>query len=394
MTEPRLTVFLPVYNGEKTLRRLLDSIAVQTFQDYRVVIVDNDSTDSTPEIARWFENSDRRFSLKRNPENLGMSFSYARGWLLAMDTEFAVYAGDDDFWEPSYLEKCVQALDGRPEAVLAYSRVVFHDHHDQRLGTFADDGEALGSADPTVRYLHVLEKMDWNNLYYGVTRTRVLPEILPFFFVDNASGDNLTSAHLALLGPVIQLDEPLFHRTIGADRHGSFVEHMSSYHRSTRWLKLGPTLPHCQWIRDHYRLIRRSGLPLDRQNLLMERTFKAITGRYNHRLPLELDRMVELVNQGFIYRNWEDETDPQAPEEPGGHNPYLDAAAMMKLAADLDYALNIFPRHPGLNQARALALVRLGRTEEARACLSRELSREPTHRPSLELKAYLDKKNP
>ena len=55
MNMPKVSIIIPVYNGEKTLGRCLDSVLDQTYGNYEVVVVDNGSTDSTREIIRIFE---------------------------------------------------------------------------------------------------------------------------------------------------------------------------------------------------------------------------------------------------------------------------------------------------------------------------------------------------
>ncbi|MFN4149599.1 MAG: glycosyltransferase [Candidatus Sericytochromatia bacterium] len=114
---PRLTIALPIYNAEKYLRIALDSILAQDFKDYQVIIFDNCSEDSTPEICREYTSKDSRFKYHKNEVNIGAIKNFNNAVSFA-NTEFFVWLAHDDGWEPSFLSKCIKKLDETPEAVL------------------------------------------------------------------------------------------------------------------------------------------------------------------------------------------------------------------------------------------------------------------------------------
>ncbi len=60
MKNPKVSVIIPVYNGEKTLGQCLSSVLSQSYKDYEVIVVDNNSTDKTKEITKGFQKKDRR----------------------------------------------------------------------------------------------------------------------------------------------------------------------------------------------------------------------------------------------------------------------------------------------------------------------------------------------
>jgi glycosyltransferase involved in cell wall biosynthesis len=57
---PKISVIIPVYNGEKTLKPCLDSVLNQTYKDYEVIVIDNDSTDKTKEIIMNFQKKNKK----------------------------------------------------------------------------------------------------------------------------------------------------------------------------------------------------------------------------------------------------------------------------------------------------------------------------------------------
>src|SRR4051812_10040179 len=118
---PRVTIGVPVYNGEKFIRATVDSLLAQTFTDFELIISDNASTDGTEVISREYAAKDPRIIYVRNPRNLGPAANYnvpldrARG-------EFFKWNAADDVCGPDFLKLCVEALDANPDAVIAYPR--------------------------------------------------------------------------------------------------------------------------------------------------------------------------------------------------------------------------------------------------------------------------------
>lgn len=114
---PRVSIGMPVYNGERFLGEALRSLAAQTFTDYELIISDNGSTDRTEEICRRAAAQDPRIRYYREAQNRGAAWNYNRVVELATG-EYFKWAAHDDLITPDYLEKCVGVLDHDPELVL------------------------------------------------------------------------------------------------------------------------------------------------------------------------------------------------------------------------------------------------------------------------------------
>ena len=68
---PKITIGLPVYNGEKFIKKCIESILNQTFLDFELLISDNASTDSTSEICNEYASKDKRIRYSCNLKNIG-----------------------------------------------------------------------------------------------------------------------------------------------------------------------------------------------------------------------------------------------------------------------------------------------------------------------------------
>lgn len=92
---PKLSIGLPVYNGEKYLPDALDDLLGQDYEDFELIISSNASTDGTDEICREYASKDRRVSHSRNDCNIGATPNWNRVAQLAHG-EFFKWAMHDD----------------------------------------------------------------------------------------------------------------------------------------------------------------------------------------------------------------------------------------------------------------------------------------------------------
>ena len=134
-------VIVPAHNAAKTIKRTLDSILAQTYQDFRVIVVDDASTDETAAIVTEYtdaiHNYHTRFPSKillyLNPENMGVSLTRNRA-LSYLDADFVAYCDADDWWEVDHLEKAMQAFKDNPDIQVVYSNPVWVHENGYHVG--------------------------------------------------------------------------------------------------------------------------------------------------------------------------------------------------------------------------------------------------------------------
>jgi glycosyltransferase involved in cell wall biosynthesis len=135
----RVTIGMPVFNDKIFLEESLRSILGQTFSDFQLVISDDCSSDGSAEICRQYAAMDPRITYIRQPKNLGISRNME--FLLAQaTTTYFMWAGDDDVYDPRFIEKHVEGLDKNPNAVSAFGSVALIDEQGSTLtGNLAMD---------------------------------------------------------------------------------------------------------------------------------------------------------------------------------------------------------------------------------------------------------------
>jgi len=220
---PRLSIGLPVYNGERFLAQALDALLTQTFRDFEIIISDNASSDSTSQICRAYERRDSRIRYIRHQQNLGAVANFNLVVELSKAPLFK-WAAHDDLHRETYLENCIRLLDDDPDVVLAHSNTAFIDENGE---LFPFNSETQGYTDPKTgvremadkadigdcaasveRFWQVLSQARWGTHIFGVIRRQSLKQtrLHPNFH----SSDRVVLAELALLGRFRAAPERLF----------------------------------------------------------------------------------------------------------------------------------------------------------------------------------------
>lgn len=225
---PRVSVGLPVYNGQRYLKYAIESILSQTYRDFELVICDNASTDHTAEICQYYASIDSRVRYFRNRKNLGASPNFNKVFSLSRG-EFFKWAAYDDVMRPDFLGACVEALDHNPQAVLAHTKTVVIDQHGDEI-PFGSDPQAtvywqgellrredlydpqrtLTQPDSLQRLSTMLLNTTWCFEQFGlIRRTAMLKSsLMPSY----DGGDRVFLASTVIQGTFIEIGRPLFAR--------------------------------------------------------------------------------------------------------------------------------------------------------------------------------------
>jgi glycosyltransferase involved in cell wall biosynthesis len=230
---PRVSIGLPVYNGQRYLAAAIESLLAQTFTDFELIISDNASTDRTQEICREFAVRDSRIRCYREPKNKGIAWNFTRTFELARG-EFFQWHAHDDLCAPTLLEREVAMFNADPTAVLCYARPAIIDECgelvpddpatwrpaavDGQLQSAADlvarapgneDPRGLNSASASHRFYGVLLKTVWCLESYGLVRTEVMRSTGKLRGYCGA--EKVFLAEMALRGRFREIPEVLFY---------------------------------------------------------------------------------------------------------------------------------------------------------------------------------------
>jgi glycosyltransferase involved in cell wall biosynthesis len=220
---PRVSIGVPVYNGERFISATLDSLLAQTFDDVEIIICDNASTDRTEQICRSYAEKDSRIRYFRNAENLGASRNY-RCAFEHSSGEYFRWANCDDLFAPEGLARCVEILDREPSVVLAYPKTKFIDERGDVISEY-EDNLHIQSSKASERFAQVIERVGYVNVIYGLMRAEVVRQtgLLRNF----PSGDIPLVAELTLYGKFWEIPEFLFYRRLHPKASSSYKDNVS-----------------------------------------------------------------------------------------------------------------------------------------------------------------------
>src|SRR3989338_6746609 len=136
--DPLVSILMPVYNsfashrayGEPLLNQAIDSLLRQSYKNFELIIVDSQSSDTTPDICKSYAEKDKRIKYildqkkLRAEEAMEFAASIMRG-------KYCMVANDDDFWHKDFILKLVLFLENHPEVDMAYSNLDLVDVHNK-----------------------------------------------------------------------------------------------------------------------------------------------------------------------------------------------------------------------------------------------------------------------
>jgi glycosyltransferase involved in cell wall biosynthesis len=133
MSSPQVSIVLPTYNGSQFLEQSVQSCLAQTHSNWELIVVDDASTDETPEIVSLLVTRDPRVHAIRNETNrklpgaLNVGFGEVCG-------QYLTWTSDDNRYRPDAIARMVAYLDGHPKVDIVYTDYTRIDRNGEELG--------------------------------------------------------------------------------------------------------------------------------------------------------------------------------------------------------------------------------------------------------------------
>ena len=220
----KVSIGLPVFNGEKYVAKAIQSVLSQTFEDWELVISDNDSADATESICRGFANVDSRIQYSRSSRNNGAAWNFNEVFHRSHG-EYFRWLSHDDFLMPKAIERSVEVLAQEPDVVACSTATGALDKEGYRIldncdgnidlrcqglskESETDRRTLIGQSNASDRYRGVLLYSRRCNEIYSLVRRSVMArtQLHPTY----CGGEKVLLAELALSGPIFEIPELLF----------------------------------------------------------------------------------------------------------------------------------------------------------------------------------------
>ena len=233
---PKVSIGLPVYNGENYLGEAIESILGQTYQNIEIVITDNASVDRTREICEKYAAVDDRVKYFRNKHNLGAAPNFNKSFEFATGKYFK-WMAHDDILVPTFVEKCVTILEENPDVVLCYSSTSVINNKGEVIKDYDFSGRT-NSPNLQQRFAALLLSSDMCYEIFGLIRSNLLAQTS--LMGNFGHGDGVLLSRLSLEGRFYEIPENLLRvrsheeqslaSYAGTDKYGR-----PDYHSYTQW---------------------------------------------------------------------------------------------------------------------------------------------------------------
>lgn len=165
---PKVSIGVPVYNGEKHLREALYSLLSQTFTDFELIISDNASTDKTEEICRGYVDDDVRIRYFRQPQNQGANFNF--DFVLKQSKgEYFFWAAHDDIRDRIFIEKIINKFLVADKTVVAIASEAQYRIGSEKQNFFPEGSpfynKLIASSYKRIKYVLI---NNYGNLFYSI----------------------------------------------------------------------------------------------------------------------------------------------------------------------------------------------------------------------------------
>lgn len=206
---PLVSVCIPTYNRAAGLRRAVEAVQEGDFHDVEIIISDNASSDDTETVARALAAADPRIRYFRHERNQGptRNFEFAREQARG---KYFVWCGDDDYFAPDYLRRCVAEMEGDAGLMLASGLGAYH--RGDGVVVYHGNVLQLESPSPVARVAHYLFKVRDNSVFYGVYRREA---VAPCHLPNTLGGDWVWLADILLRGRARILPDVAVFRRFG-----------------------------------------------------------------------------------------------------------------------------------------------------------------------------------
>lgn len=144
---PLVSVIIPSYNHEKFLKKRIDSILNQTFQDFELIILDDLSPDNSREIIEQYKHHPKVSHVIFNSDNSGSTFKQWNKGIELAKGQYIWIAESDDVAECDFLAQMVEALKGDEDVAIAFCQSSKMDDQDKITGSWLEWTEPLKDGD-------------------------------------------------------------------------------------------------------------------------------------------------------------------------------------------------------------------------------------------------------
>lgn len=175
---PQVSIGLPAYNNQAHIHETIDSLLIQSYTDFELIISDNASTDDTGAICLDFAARDARIRYVRQADNCGALANFQFVLDLSVG-EFFMWSAADDIHSPNWVEVLVKLLGDNPHAVMAFGQVKYINFHSNLISSnpYFKGFSYIDGEKPRMWRMIKSIKTRSDFLYYAMYKRKILKDV-------------------------------------------------------------------------------------------------------------------------------------------------------------------------------------------------------------------------
>ena len=283
--KPIVSVGLPVFNGEKYIRKTIEAVLSQTLTDFELIISDNASTDSTQEICEEFRTKDKRIRYIRQKTNMGAwwNFNFV---LNEAKCEYFLWTAADDHMSNNYLESNVEIIKKTKNCVGSVGKTNYFGTAIEELKPSSNDSLVNKTNKKIRQWLasffidsfqgthneKIRMALKWTGaglFIYGIFKTDVFQKSMPKEKI--FALESIFLLNIIKYGDIILNNDTYIEKFVGkGGTSASGMFHLLKIYETNFFTRLFPLLPFTIWI------FKKYGIKIFVRNLdaLLEWNFK------------------------------------------------------------------------------------------------------------------------
>ena len=213
-----VSVCIPTYNRSNSLKKAIENILAQTYNEIEILISDNHSTDETASLCESLVKKDSRIKYFRQTSNIGptANFEFVRK---KSKGEYFIWHSDDDYLEKDYIEKCVCELEKNQDLILVSGLCGFKKNGSEKINHFGNIIK-LDSRYQLFRIFSYLYYVMDNSIFCGIYRTKKIDK---FIMPNVLAGDWIWLVQILSIGKAKVLTNTRIIRSYGDSASSSYV---------------------------------------------------------------------------------------------------------------------------------------------------------------------------
>jgi glycosyltransferase involved in cell wall biosynthesis len=207
-TNPKVSIGIPTFKGEKRILRALESVFIQDYKNVEIIISDNCSDDNTEELIHALNIRHPEIRFFRQTNNIGIIPNFAFTQAQATGKYF-MWLADDDALEPGCIKKYVRFMEANPDYALTSGQIYYWKGIEL---DYIEKGFTLRNRLSVVRALQYYNRVIYGGMFHGLMRKETAERISSR---NTFANDFHFVTSLAYLGKIMNFDYPGYHKHLG-----------------------------------------------------------------------------------------------------------------------------------------------------------------------------------